>query len=146
MPNKLPIEDYPDLLKAYGCAMAWINMVDFQLNLAIRVKGKFLTADYSVVKKIFDDMLFGRKIALTENLFDSTLRKNLDNLNKRRLFLAHGISGEEVPASNPQNRTGKIVISHKHKEEVLNIDYLEATVTLARQISQQLHDLTAATQ
>lgn len=50
MPNKLPIEDYPDLLKAYGRAMAWINMVDFQLNLAIRVRANFLNADYSVVK------------------------------------------------------------------------------------------------
>lgn len=88
-------------------------------------------------------MLFGRKIALTENLLDSTLRNNLDNLNKRRLFLAHGICGEEVPANNPQNRTGKIVISHKDKEEVLNVNFLDATVTLAQQISQQLHDLTA---
>lgn len=139
--TRLPIESYPELMQEYGRAMAWINMIDYLLNLVIRVRGNLLNSDYELVGKILDDMIFGRKIAITENIIDSKIRKKLNTLNEKRLFLAHGITGEEVPADNPSQKTGKLIINHKKKQVLLDKDFLDDTTKIAQELSHQLQAL-----
>lgn len=137
--SKLPIEGQPELLKAYGRAMAWINATEVYLNLFLRVKAGCASVDNKIVNQILDEIMIGKKINLAQHLLPDKLVNKLWKLNHNRLLLAHGITGEEVPADNPMVRKGKISIEHKRKKYPFTIEFLTETINLAKEISKKLH-------
>lgn len=138
--NKLPIEDYPELLLEYGRAFAWLNLSESYLNLILLVKGGLSHADNKTVTTILDEMMLGRKISLASEFLPKEIVKSLWKLNDNRVLLAHGITGEEAPADNPTLRTGKLSIQHKQRKQAFTKPFLTETTDLARKLSAQLHE------
>jgi hypothetical protein len=134
----LPIENYPDLLIEYGRASAWCNSVEDYLSLVILGKGGLNKANYKMTSQILEEMMFGKKIRLTQNILNNALIKKLWKLNDKRLILDHGITGEKVPIDNPALRTGKMVINHKSKEHIFDKKFLADIVRLAKEILEDL--------
>lgn len=137
--NKLPIEDYPDLLLEYGRAFAWLNLSESYLNLILLVKGGLTHANAKTVNQILDEMMLGKKISLASEFLPQDIVKRLWKLNNHRVLLAHGITGEEAPADNPTLRTGEISIQHKQKKQEFTKPFLNETIDLARELSEQLY-------
>ena len=129
--NILPIEAHQDLLQEYGRALAWINMVEFDLNWLIKIKGKLIEADFKIVDDILNDMMIGKKIRIAEQFIDKKIIADLGQLNERRLILVHGISGAN-------KETGEMSIEHKKKEQPLTKKFLEDTTVKAKLISEEL--------
>jgi hypothetical protein len=129
--NILPIEAHPDLLREYGRALAWISMVEFDLNWLIKIKGKLIEADFKMVDDDLDNMIIGKKIKIAEQFIDKKIISDLWQLNDRRLILVHGISGANT-------ETGEMSIEHKKKEQPLTNKFLEDTTEKAKMISEEL--------
>ncbi len=127
----LPIEAHLDILQEYGRALAWINMVEFELNLLIKIKSKLIHANSEIVDDILDDMMIGKKIRIAEKFINKKIINGLWELNNRRLLLAHGLSGENFD-------TGEISIKHKKNEQPITKQFLEDTTEKAKQISEEL--------
>lgn len=137
--SRLPIEDYPELLLEYGRAFAWINITEDHLNSILIVKAGLGKANGKTVTQILDDMMIGKKIRLASDYLPKDIEKRLWQLNDCRLLLAHGTTGEEAPADNPLLKTGKLTIQHKHKKCDFSKTFLNETITLSKQISEELH-------
>jgi len=137
--SRLPIEDYPELLLEYGRAFAWLNITEDHLNSILIVKAGLGRANGKTVTQILDDMMVGKKISLASDYLPKNTVKRLWQLNDRRLLLAHGTTGEEVPADNPSLKTGKLSIQHKQQKCDFSKPFLNETITLAKEIAEELH-------
>ncbi|PIZ93866.1 MAG: hypothetical protein COX82_01830 [Candidatus Magasanikbacteria bacterium CG_4_10_14_0_2_um_filter_41_10] len=139
--NKLPIEEYPELLTEYGRAFAWLNSMEDYLNIILLIKGRFQHIDVSLKNTILDEMMMGKKITLCEPYLSNTgkLVSKLRQLNDDRVLLAHGITGEQVDIKAPMVNTGNILIMHKQKQHPFTEEFLQSICQRARDISIELH-------
>lgn len=136
--SKLPIEDYPELLLEYGRAFAWLNTTEEYLNSILLVKAGLTKANRKTVNQILDEMMIGKKISLAADFLPKDVIKSLWKLNDKRVLLAHGITGEEVPADNPTLKTGKVFLHHKEKRHTFTKEFLVGIINLARELSERL--------
>ncbi len=123
----------------YGRAFAWLNLAESYLNLILLVKAGLTHANAKTVNQILDEMMIGKKISLASDFLPQDIVKRLWELNNYRLFLAHGITGEEVPANNPYFKDYKNIYSAQTKKQEFSKPFLTKIINLARELSEQLH-------
>ncbi len=128
----LAIEQNEDLLKEYGRAFAYTNVVEVMLNIFLLVKGKLGNSEDGIGNKILQEMM-GKKIELVKNLLPSEILKDLSKLNAKRITLAHGVSAS--------SGVDTYIIMHKEKTEILTKDSLVEITELAKSILTKIFPL-----
>lgn len=128
---KLPIEDYPDLLQEYGRAFAWINVVEFTLDNFLLWKIRPKETDSKITRRMLDKMTLGKKISFVseKGYLKEEIIKDLWELNRFRISLAHGISSASTISLFHENNKGE-----KYIEEYKFSKLLPETIKLAKNL------------
>lgn len=138
-PNRLPIEDDPELLAEYGRAFAWINLIEELLEQVILFKGKLNLIDRELASKLMKGKMLGQKIELSKSLLKPELITDLVLLSKKRNLLAHSAIGQEVHTS-PDNQPikGGFVVGEGESKQYLNIEFCKEVIELGQKLSSSL--------
>ncbi len=139
--TSIPIEDDRELLAEYGRAFAWFNLVEYMLGNVITFRGRLNLADPKLVKNLTAKTTLGGKISLASksDLILPTTKKLLEELVTLRNELAHGVVSEQVFLENPQQKTGKYVVSGHGGDKPLTQEILKESVVLSQKLCDALH-------
>lgn len=135
----LPIEDHPDLYKAFGLTIAWLGAVENQFVHVI----KFRCKPCGFCLEAIEGMTFGVMISRASACIDEQILLRLRALNDTRNTLLHGSHAEvsRLASAGTVARTGKFLIRHKGKDLKLNEHFLQETIQECRDIGELLYGL-----
>ena len=100
-------------------------------------------ANRKMVDQLLNRMMLGEKIKLAECLLDPKIIKQLQQLNKKRIILAHNVTGEKVFSEDGSIlktalKTGELIFIQGRKEIPFNKTFLTDITELAKELSETL--------
>lgn len=132
---RIPLEDSHELLIEYGRAVGWINMIEFEVEMLVRFKGKIPQGELKTYKKYLAGLTLGKKIPLLTKIIDSEIIDRLKKLNDKRIILTHGVTGILVNNTNGKTTHIGFTLEHKGVEHKLTPDFLKVITRECKEIS-----------